>query len=169
MAYRDSLGVTRRCIRANAHNPFLLSRTRAGEIGWKNRYRYASYGLRFDVKSPSVDKENFIRRINAASRDEEEDHPGTQSASDHWVIGYNGRNKGSIHSDIWHGTAAELANSNIIAIYPVIGWWRERAHLKRWNHRSRYSLVVSINTSAENIGIYTPVAIKLGIFVPTTV
>jgi hypothetical protein len=85
------------------------------------------------------------------------------------AVGSNGRNKGSIHSDIWHGTAAELANSNIIAIYPVIGWWRERAHLERWNHRSRYSLIVSINTSAENIDIYTPVAIKLGIFVPTTV
>jgi subtilisin family serine protease len=139
-----------------------------GEIGWKNRYRYASYGLRFDVKSPSEDKEDFIQRINVASRDDE-DRPGTRSASDHWVIGSNGRNKGSIHSDIWHGTAAELANSNIIAIYPVIGWWRERAHLERWNHRSRYSLIVSINTSAENIDIYTPVAIKLGIFVPTTV
>ncbi|MCL5058806.1 MAG: S8 family peptidase [Actinobacteria bacterium] len=136
-----------------------------GEIGWKDRYRYASHALRFDVKSPGEGKEDFVRRINAAERTEEEEHPGTQSTADHWVIGAYGRNKGSIHSDIWRGTAAELAASDVIAVYPVIGWWRERYHLGRWNSRSRYSLIVSITTTAEDVDIYTPVANKLGITV----
>lgn len=138
-----------------------------GEIGWRDRYRYASYGLRFDVKSPSEEREEFLRRINMSERTEEEGHPHTQSASEHWVIGPNGRNRGSIHSDIWKGTAAELAASDVIAIYPVIGWWRERAHLGRWNKLGRYSLIVSISTTAEDIDIYTPVANKLGIKIIT--
>ncbi|MEN6324617.1 MAG: S8 family peptidase, partial [Syntrophomonas sp.] len=137
-----------------------------GEIGWKDRYRYASHGLRFDVKSPSETNSEFIRRINAAVRTDEEGRPGTQSAADHWVIGANGRDKGSIHSDIWKGTAAELANSGVIAVYPIGGWWRERAHLGRFNRQARYSLIVSIMTPAENVDIYTPVANKLGISVP---
>jgi hypothetical protein len=128
-----------------------------GEVGWKDRYRYASHGLRFDVKSPSEEKDEFIKRINADARAEDEGHPGTQSASNHWVIGQQTRNKGSIHSDIWKGTAAELSDSNIIAIYPVIGWWRERKHLNKWDRKTRYSLVVSISTPEETIDIYTPI------------
>ena len=140
-----------------------------GEIGWKDRYRYASHGLRFDVKSPVESSDDFVRRINAAIWTEEEGRPGTQSAADHWVIGANGRDKGSIHSDIWQGTAAELANSGSIAVYPIIGWWKERYHLGRFNNRTRYSLIVSIMTPAEDIDIYTPVANILGITVPVTI
>ena len=36
-----------------------------GEIGWKDRYRYVSCGLRFDVNGTDT-KEGFLRRINAA-------------------------------------------------------------------------------------------------------
>ncbi|MBN1905320.1 MAG: S8 family peptidase [Deltaproteobacteria bacterium] len=133
-----------------------------GEIGWQDRYRYASHGLRFDLKSPTENKDQFIKRINKAARDEEEGHPGTQSASEHWKIG-QARDRGSIHSDIWHGTASELADSNIIAISPRIGWWRERAHLGRWDRKTRYSLIVSITTPEESVDLYTPVAIQIGI------
>jgi hypothetical protein len=136
-----------------------------GEIGWQDRYRYASHALRFDLKSPTETKEQFAKRINKAAREEEEGHPGTQSASDHWKIG-QARDRGSIHSDIWQGTASELADSNIIAISPRIGWWRERAHLGRWDRQTRYSLVVSITTPEEHIDVYTPVANQIGITVP---
>lgn len=140
-----------------------------GEIGWKDRYRYASHALRFDVKSPSETSDEFLKRINVAMRLEEEGHPGTQSASDHWLIGSNGRDKGSVHSDIWQGTAQELAESGVVAIYPVIGWWRERHYLGKWNRKTRYSLVVSILTPEENVDIYTPVATKVGITVPIVI
>lgn len=136
-----------------------------GEIGWQDRYRYASHILRFDVKSPTETKQQFVKRINKAARDADEGHPGTQSASDHWRIG-QARDKGSIHSDIWQGTASELADSNIIAISPRVGWWRERPHLERWNRQTRYSLVVSITTPEESVDIYTPVANQVGITVP---
>ena len=136
-----------------------------GEIGWQDRYRYASHTLRFELNSPGEGKDELIKRINMAARDEEEGHPGTESASKFWKIG-QARNRGSIHSDIWQGTAQQLADSNIIAIAPGIGWWRERAHLGRWSRRARYSLVVTISTPEERIDLYTPVANQIGIAVP---
>ena len=140
-----------------------------GEIGWKDRYRYASHGLRFDVNSPGESQEDFVSRINMAARQEGEGAPGTGSASEHWTIGANARNKGSVHSDIWKGTAAELATSNQIAVYPIIGWWRERAHLNKWDRQTRYALIVSISTPEEEVDIYTPVANQVGITVPVEI
>ena len=46
-----------------------------GDIGWKDRYRYASHALRFDVKSPRESIDEFSKRINSAARLEEEGHP----------------------------------------------------------------------------------------------
>jgi len=140
-----------------------------GEIGWKDRYRYPSHGLRFAINSPTESEDEFIRRINSAVRDEVNGKPDTESPSDHWVIGSKKRNKGSIHSDIWRGTAADLASSNLIAVFPSIGWWRERPHLKKVNNRTRYSLIVSIETQELNVDIYTPVAIQIEQQVPIEV
>ena len=70
-----------------------------GEIGWDNRYRYPSHGLRFDINGPTESESDFIRRINKQARDDGE-HPGTQGLGDKWTIG-DARNVGSIHSDIW--------------------------------------------------------------------
>ena len=140
-----------------------------GEIGWKDRYRYASHALRFDVNSPGEPKDNFIKRINKAARDEDEGRPDTPSASDHWFFGSNARNKGSIHSDIWEGSAAELADSHFMAVYPIVGWWRERHHLGKWDRRTRYAFVVSISTPEEQVDIYTAVANQVGITVPVGV
>lgn len=135
-----------------------------GEVGWENRYRYASHALRFDVNGPGESEDNFIRRVNTQARDDGE-HPGTEGVSENWVIG-EARNVGSIHSDIWKGRAADLAASNLIAVYPAVGWWRERHHLNRWNRQCRYSLIVSIYTPEQEIDIYTPVAVQVGVAVP---
>lgn len=138
-----------------------------GEVGWDNRYRYASHALRFEVNGPGESEQEFMQRVNNQARSEDE-HPGTQGPGDRWLIG-DARNVGSIHSDIWRGRAADLAASNRIAIYPTIGWWRERHHLGRWNKRTRYSLVVSILTPEQAQDIYIPVAQQIGIEVPVTV
>ena len=79
------------------------------------------------------------------------------------------RNVGSIHSDIWEGTAMELAASNRIVVYPAVGWWRERHHLGRVTRHCRYSLVISIQPPSEDIDIYTPVATQIGITVPVEI
>lgn len=128
-----------------------------GEVGWEGRYRYPSHALRFDLNNVNEDRETFIRRINAAAREDDE-KPDSSSGSERWTIGSNGRDLGSIHSDIWSGTAAELATCNLIGVYPIIGWWRERPWLDRWASKTRYSLIVSIDTPSTDIDIYTPVA-----------
>lgn len=137
-----------------------------GEIGWKDRYRYASHALRFDINNPGESKDAFIKRINKAAREEDELLTSTQSASDHWMLGSTARDRGSIHSDTWTGTSAELAASNFISVMPKIGWWRERAHLGCWNRKTRYSLVVSIETEDTEVDVYTPIVAKLKLPIP---
>lgn len=138
-----------------------------GEIGWGNRYRYPSHALRFDVNGSGESEEEFVQRINKQAREVGE-HPGTEGSVQNWVIG-EARNVGSIHSDIWQGRAADLASSNRIAVYPATGWWKERSNQGRWSSTCRYALIVSINTPEQEIDIYTPVAIQLGIVVPIPV
>lgn len=140
-----------------------------GEIGWQDRYRYASHGLRFDVNSPGEDARSFVQRINRRMRSEESGQPSTTSASSRWVIGSTARDRGSIHSDIWLGSAAELATGGIIGVYPVVGWWRERSHLRMVEKRTRYALIVSITSPEEDIDIYTPVVNRLQIPVEVAV
>ena len=138
-----------------------------GEVGWQDRYRYPSHALRFAINGPGESEQEFLARINLQAR-EEEGHPGTEGPQDHWLIG-NARNVGSIHSDVWNGSAAELAASNLICIYPAVGWWRERKHLGRINKRARYSLIVSILTQESNIDIYTPVAAQIRAAIPVAI
>lgn len=128
-----------------------------GEVGWSNRYLYASHGLRFDLNNVSEDRDTFSKRLNAAAR-ENGKKPDSSSGSDRWKIGSNGRNLGSVHSDIWDGTAAELATCNLVSVYPIIGWWRERQWLNRWDRKARYSLIISLDTPDNTVDIYTPVA-----------
>ena len=127
-----------------------------GEIGWKDRYRYQSYGLRFEVNNPTETEEEFLKRINLALREEDE-VVETESGSDRWKIGPNLRNLGSIHSDIWEATAAELSTCNFIAVYPVTGWWKDRKPLDRWQQKTRYSLLISLETPEQDIDIYNPI------------
>mgnify|MGYP000024967395 CR=1 FL=1 len=112
-----------------------------GEVGWKERYRYASHGLRFALNGPGQSYEEFVKHVNNKAR-EEEGYQTTEGASGHWQIGES-RNVGSIHSDTWSGTAAEFALSSLIAVHPAVGWWRERHHLGKHNKETRYSLIVS--------------------------
>jgi len=140
-----------------------------GEIGWKDRYRYASHALRFDINNPSESKDEFIKRINKDAREADEKQASTQSASSHWMLGSQARDRGSIHSDTWLGTAAELASSNFIAVVPRIGWWRERSYLGCWDRKTRYSLIVSIETENTEIDLYTPVLAKIELPVPVEV
>ncbi len=138
-----------------------------GEIGWKDRYRYASHALRFELNGAGEEEADFVRRINRKAREDDE-HPGTEGAADHWMLGEY-RNVGSIHSDLWSGTAAELAASNLIIVHPAVGWWRERHHLGRFDKETRYALVVSFALPGQEIDIYTPIAIQLGVQTPVQI
>jgi hypothetical protein len=124
-----------------------------GEIGWKDRYRYASHGLRFDLNNTNETEQDFIRRLNnaATTDDNETASVGGTSGSERWIIGKNNRKQGSLHSDIWIGNAADLAACNIVGIYPIIGWWRQRHNLGCFNKQTRYSLIVSLEVPEQEI------------------
>jgi hypothetical protein len=138
-----------------------------GEVGWQNRYRYASHALRFELNGPGEAEVEFVQRVNLKAR-EEEGHPGSDGPGSRWTLG-EARNVGSIHSDIWSGPAAELASSHLIAVHPSVGWWRERQHLGRWNKQTRYSLLVSVFVPTEEVDIYTPVSVQIGLPVPVPI
>lgn len=130
--------------------------------GVTSRYRYESHGLRFDVKRPLENEADFRARINAAARDDEEriTRSDTDSA---WVIGKSNRHKGSIHSDIWKGSAADLASRGAVAVYPALGWYKTRPALARYDQAVRYSLLVSISAPGVDIDLYTPIANQISL------
>jgi len=137
--------------------------------GWGRKYSYASHGLRFDVKRPTETLNEFKARINRKAR-EEESGINTESATDpEWILGPNLRKLGSIHSDTWRGTAAALASRGYIAVYPVIGWWRENPRHERWNKHARYSLIVSIRTPEIETELYSAVQNVIRQTVPITI
>lgn len=137
-----------------------------GERGWTQKHRYASHGLRFKVKLPEERLPVFRKRINKAARDEDDDIDGAGSESgwylgeSGWYLGPNLRNRGSIHSDIWEGTATDLASRDAIAVYPVGGWWREKPALKRADRRVRYTLIVSLQ-AVTGIDLYTAIQTEI--------
>lgn len=131
-----------------------------GERGWQSRYGYASHGLRFAVRGAAESAGDFAKRLNKETRSEGERSPGTGDTSE-WDLGPDLRNRGSIHSDTWRRTAAELATREQIAVYPIGGWWKERQHLKRWNRKARYALIVTIEAPEIDVDLYTPVAAQI--------
>jgi hypothetical protein len=136
-----------------------------GERGWDRKYGYPSHGLRFKVIRPTENLEQFKLRINTYDREEDydEDHAGETG---YWELGTGKPTNGSIHSNTWHGSAAELARRGYIAVHPTLGWWRTRKKEGRYGRSVRYSLIVSIYTPRQEIDIYTPVAVQVGIDVP---
>lgn len=124
--------------------------------GVTSRYRYESHGLRFDVKRPSESESDFRGRINVAAKNEEEGTHTTGSDND-WVLGTKSRHKGSVHSDIWQGAAADLASRGVIGVYPALGWWKTRSALERYNQSVRYSLTISISAPNTEVDLYTAV------------
>ena len=135
--------------------------------GVRSRYRYESHGLRFDVKRPLETIDAFRSRINAAARDEEEGTPQSSGGDPAWMIGTQGRHKGSLHGDIWQGSAVELASRGHIAVYPALGWWKTRPALERYNQAARYALVVSIRAPETDVDLHAEVVSRIG--VPITV
>ena len=118
-------------------------------------------GLRFDVKRPSESVEGFRSRINIAARDEEQGIRTTDTDPS-WLIGPRQRHKGSLHSDIWTGTAADLASRGDVAVYPTAGWWKTRPVLERFDQPARYALLVSISAPETDVDLYTAVSVRIG-------
>lgn len=134
--------------------------------GWVDKFKYQSAGLRFELKKSSETPKDFMQRINKLLRDEDYEN---DNAEDKWFLGPKKRNVGSLHSDYWIGTAAELAECSSIAIVPVSGWWKFKKQLGRYNKTMRYSLVVSLETKNKEIDIYNAVKTIIDTQIETSV
>lgn len=128
-----------------------------GRRGWDDKHRYQSHGLRFRVKRPTESLQEFRERLSRAAREQEE--PPAAAGQEHpWRLGVNLQTRGSIQSDQWMGTAADVAACPIIGVYPTSGWWRYRPHLQRWNRLARYALVVTLATQRADVDLYAEIA-----------
>lgn len=141
----------------------------ASRRGWRQKYSYASHGLRFELQNPLENQQQFIDRVNREAGDDEDSVSRPSSGSDRWMIGPDQRNLGSLHQDIWEGSGQELAACNSIAVYPVGGWWKKNQRKDRLDLPVRYSLVVSLKTNESGVDLYTPIANELRIPIETEI
>jgi len=100
--------------------------------------------------------------MNKRALDEEEERP-TRGDDTGWFLGSEARNRGSIHSDISSGTAAELAARGRVAVFPVTGWWKELQSRDRSTLGARYAVLLSIESPTEDVDLWTPVAQEVGL------
>jgi len=128
-----------------------------GRRGYRRRYSYPSHGLRFAVIRPGQSLENFRAWVNQKANDETEDYTGPEGEGEGWRFGPQLRTRGSLHSDAWTGSAADLADMQTVAVYPVGGWWKHRTALHRWQNPVRYSLIITIDVPDESVDIYSVV------------
>lgn len=130
-----------------------------GERGGIDKYAYQSHALRFAVRRPLESRVEFKRRINAQADAAEQGLPGAAPGGDAgWTIGEKLRARGSLLSDSWTGTAAELANRGQLAVFPAVGWWRNRTTHQRFDRSARYSLLISIEAPTVDQDLYVQVA-----------
>ena len=104
----------------------------------------------------------MLLRVNAAERAEDQEVDESSDLKE-WDLGRL-RSRGSLHSDVWRGSAADLADKYAVAVFPVNGWWRFRHRDPEiCERRARYALIVSIETDDEEIDVYTPVLNQIAI------
>jgi len=124
-----------------------------GRLGWADRFRYPSHGLRFHLQHPDETDIGFKHRVTSATWPNPKKKPSVVSDSKRWTLGTKKRNRGCLIQDEWTGTGAELATCGQIAVFPVLGWWKTRKHLNRFDDNARYSLIVSLRTKPTLNGL----------------
>jgi hypothetical protein len=96
-----------------------------GAAGSKYVRTYQSYGLRFDLQRKNESEATFRSRINELEQEDDDTSPedGEEDASSDsgWTLGPKSRSAGSIHCDVWEGSAADLLTREHVAVYPIAG------------------------------------------------
>lgn len=124
---------------------------------WEGRYRYPSHGLRFRIKNHNESIAEFRKRLNKAARDESDKFPVSGETETEWFLGSTARERGSIHSDTFTGTAANISEQGALIVFPTSGWWKNLLKNDRIEDDVRYSLIVSIETDEVDTDIWTPI------------
>jgi hypothetical protein len=139
--------------------------------GWRSKFRYQSHGLRFAVQGSTENLDRFNLRINKIDREANiesvDDDVGSDPDGHQWLWGAQLRSSGSLHSDVWYGTGAQLADKTHVAVFPVGGWWKD-AHASEVDLGPvRYSLLVTLEVVDDvDIDIYTPISNMIAVPIP---
>jgi hypothetical protein len=145
-----------------------------GEKGYSTKYAYQSTALRFSLINPNEDFENFKIRTNKINQNILKEDLGKQkleagdfeknAGTDRWALGADNVFKGSIHSNYMTKNAVDIANCNVLAIFPQsLGWWKHLKKQNKYNSELRYSLIVSIETPENTTDIYTEIANQVAV------
>ena len=105
--------------------------------------------------------------FESLARDEGEGTRRGSGSDPAWLIGTRARHRGSLHCDIWRGTAADLASRGVIAVYQTSGWWKSRPALERYDKSARYTLIVSIKAPEVDVDLYTEVENRIAVRIDT--
>lgn len=118
----------------------------ASRRGWRRKFTYQSHGLRFDIRHPLETTNEFVRRVNRDAERDEDGNPVANAGPSNWLVGAQNRNRGSLHADMWTGSARELAECSVLAVHGVGGWWKNNRRKDRMDLPVRYALLVSLET-----------------------
>lgn len=127
----------------------------------ERKARYPSTSLRFDFQQALDEPGGFIKRINQRARGENERGPQKPAEQGGWFLGPTLRHLGSLHQDIWTGTAAELAKKGVLAVWPVGGWMKDASKQRQGHERLRYALVVSLETETVDADLMAEVKTQI--------
>ncbi|MFC1442471.1 S8 family peptidase [Streptacidiphilus sp. N1-10] len=142
-----------------------------GRRGMFGQHTYASHRLRFALKGPNESVAAFEQRIaiNAQAEDDSRTTGKPFDTDRDWLLGPTNRDRGSLHSDVWRGSARELADCGVLAVYPAGGWWKYHNSADRVGRLAPYALLISMATPEIAADLYTPTAIQLGVPIPTEI
>jgi hypothetical protein len=119
--------------------------------------RYRSFGLRFDLRKKGESVAAFQHRLNEVVDAPEEDLDLAETDTAR-LFGPKAVSAGSLHSDEWSCTAADLIERDAIAIFPVGGWWKSSNSPAIANQLARYSLVVTLDGGDTEVDLYAEIA-----------
>ncbi|MFJ7244282.1 S8 family peptidase [Kitasatospora sp. NPDC098652] len=140
-----------------------------GRRGVMGQHTYASHRLRFAIKGSLENLSDFEGRVakDAQAANDGMTTVGKFEGDKAWLVGSDNRNRGSLHADIWSGTAAELADCGALAVYPAGGWWKYNNRSDRVGRPVSYALLVSLTTPEVETDLYTATAVRLDVPIPT--
>jgi hypothetical protein len=117
---------------------------------------YAGGRLKWDLQGPTEDADGFRARINELAREQGHQRGG---GSFDWEIGTTVRSRGTLQHDRAQVAASQIAGPRLLAVYPVTGWWEDRAATQE--RKLPYSVVVSVDLGDADVDLYALTAITL--------
>ena len=129
-----------------------------GSRRFATHHQYQSHQLDFEIIKRNESLEDF--KIRISKPDDEDSDSGVKRKGETWQLGRPSI-KGSIRKDMLVLTGREMADRNKIAIFPKNGWYKNLKRQNKFNQKIRYSLVVSLESDAEEVDLYSPVLVKV--------